>query len=312
LEGYYQEAGRAGRDGEPADCLLLYAKKDIMTNLWLIENSRDDMQVDPAVEAQLTKQNMNRLQKMDLYCSTKECLRGYILQYFGESPPADCGSCANCSTGFEEVDITTDAQMIISCVKRMRERFGVGVLLDVLRGKMSTRVVKSSLEKLSTFGICKKSSKKIEEVINQLILDGYLIKTTDKYPVVKLGPNAREALQQGAKLTMKSNLSPVTYDVGEYYLDTQGMAKSSRGSNMDRLPVNSELFASLKKLRLDLAKEQSVPAFVIFPDSTLTDMCIKLPTDHDKLLDVSGIGHVKAERYGEAFIGVVRDFVGKK
>ena len=294
IESYYQEAGRAGRDGESAECLLLYSGQDVRTNLWLIENSRDAEYPDEETEHILKERACGRLREMTFYCTASDCLRRCILRYFGETPPNYCGSCGNCNTNFETVDITVDAQKIISCVARMQERYGVNMIIDVLCGSKNEKIFGFGLDRLSTYGISEKTDRQLREMINHLLLSAYLIKTDGEYPVIKLGQRANEVLRNGESVYM--NLPK----------EREALSKLEKQNSVK--PVDKNLFAYLKKLRTVIANEYDVPAFVIFSDSSLTDMCVKMPKTAEEFLNVSGVGRVKLEQYGDRFLQAIEEF----
>ena len=296
IESYYQEAGRAGRDGAPADCLLLYGGQDVRTNQWLIDNRRDVVYPDSMTEIALKERDRLRLREMTFYCHTSDCLRGYILKYFGEKAKSRCDNCGNCTGTYRTVNITDEARKILSCVHRLSGRFGVTTVVDVLRGSKKKRILELRLDKLTTYGISSLTEAKLKDTINSMILDGYLRQTADEYPVLQLDRRAIEVFKENGQVEIK-------VAVEDERAEKQPVVKSK-----DAAVYDEELFGILKGERLKLAKEQHVPAFMIFSDNTLMDMCKKMPVSDYEFLQVTGVGQVKLERYGKVFLLAINEF----
>lgn len=299
IESYYQEAGRAGRDGSKAQCVLLFAPGDVSTAKYLIFNTQDNEALTDSEQELIRQRDLRRLEQMTGYCKTAGCLRAYLLRYFGEEYPEECGSCGNCQSGLEQRDITVEAQKILSAVARAERKYrhgvGVNAIVLMLSGSRERKVSQLGLDRLPTYGIMKDTDRRlIRDYTDFLIQEGYLRTDGGEYPVVRLAQNARGVLANGERVTY---LYRKPKEIEPAHPVTVGNTE------------NGPLYEELRALRRQLAAEAKIPPYMVFSNATLEDMADRRPVDMEGFLQVSGVGEAKAKKYGKVFLKKLREWV---
>lgn len=302
MENYYQEAGRAGRDGEAAQCILLFSEQDMVINRFLLEQ-KDFSEMDIEDARLVMERDVWRLQVMERYCKTSECLRNYILSYFGEQPEHPCGHCGNCQKDYQEIDMTGEATWVLRSVEEAQGRYGIAIIAGVLMGANRARLKELGMTEYASYGALKNLSEaRIRELINLMITEGYLYQTKAQYSVLRIG-DIGPLLNDDAQIILKVDRQETEPE--KKSKSAKAMRKKVAGELTSQ---GSELFELLRKLRTEIASEEGVPPYIIFSDKTLIDMCIKLPENEEQFLDVSGVGAHKLEKYGDRFLRVIREF----
>ncbi len=296
IEAYYQEAGRAGRDGMNAECILFFSGSDVATARFLINNASDNEELTPTQKDTIHRQELARLESMIGYCKTDQCLRGYILEYFGQKHPEICGNCSTCKGGYDEKDITREAQMILSCIQRIYHKLGrwcdISLVARVLQGFPDSRVREGQLDQLSTYGLMKTTGRStIRAIADQLEQEGYL-RTDEQSKAVSLTPLASQVLYQGKDVTMLIRKEPNTeQDVENTMSD-----------------ADADLYDLLNDVRSQLARKSAIPPDVVLTNPTLVEMAKRKPKNTSEFRRLPGIGELKTQWYAQAFLKVIRRF----
>ena len=304
MENYYQEAGRAGRDGAESECIMLFSGQDVMVNQYLLDNKPPNEELGPEENELVRERDGQRLQSMVSYAYSTNCLRKYILEYFGEYGMQRCENCSACKGEYEEQDCTEAARQIITCILELRQRYGINVVAGTLHGDKRSKLLELGADRCSSYGSLQTYSEdRIKQIIRELEQREYLAATPDKYAILKVRSRAQDLLDGSDSLILR------------WAKEHEGAAARTRKARKSDILNHRglELFEALKRLRMELAKERSIPPYMVFSDKTLIEMCVRLPFDKREMLEVPGVGAQKYENYGEAFLAAIQDFTrGRK
>lgn len=301
MENYYQEAGRAGRDGESSQCILLFSLQDVVIAKFLLD-SKDFSNVNPEDIELIRQRDAKRLHSIENYCKTTECLRNYILNYFGETVYEACDNCGNCHKDYQEVDMTAQAKWVMNCVYETRGRYGIQVVIGTLLGANRAKLREIGAVEYKSYGALKDEQEAmIRLLIDQMLQENYLYQTADRFSLLRMGVKAEQLRQEDTHVIIR------IYETKEPERNRRKTVKSAKERGTDALTTAGfALFEQLRNLRLEIARKEALPPYIIFSDKTLIDMCVKVPHTKSEMLNVNGVGENKFAKYGQRFLDEIK------